>query len=614
MPALSQKARKNGARRGSCLWWPDESWATRPFGTIGGMVDPLTSLAFSIRVGKGIYALLLGSGLSSAAGIPTGWDVTLDLIRKAAAASGEDCGGDPSAWYRTKYGQDADYSELLDNLARTPADRSNLLSSYFEPTAADLEKGLKAPTLAHKSIAQLVARGYVRVIVTTNFDRLLGRAIENEGVSPTVISTADAAKGALPLAHARCTLIKLHGDYRDTRIKNTAAELDSYEPEMDLLLDRVLDEYGLIVCGWSAVWDKALCRAILRSPNRRFTTFWTRRGHLSDEGRTLVSHRQATELEIESADIFFSGLEEKLDAIERYSQPHPVSSQLAVVSLKKFIAENRYRIELRDLVTSETERAFGGLSPLSVSDPSLTLEKISDRMKLYEGTSQVLIHLLAHGAFWGGPSHQKLWCETITRIAGLNKASSGQIHLISLQKYPACLLLYSAGLGAIAGNHYDTLKSLCRDISVVDNGREESLVRAVLPWSVLNAETAMQSLRCGNRFTAMNDRIFNILREPMREYLPADSAYACTFDRFEYLCALVHLDVRLAGFDARAPLGRFVFGHPFHNKSVVELVSEEAKKHGEDWAIIVSGLFPSMARFREVETTYGEKFLSQPWF
>src|SRR6266576_5652978 len=120
------------------------------------MVDPLTSLAFSVSSGRGVYALLLGSGVSTAAGIPTGWDITLDLIRKTAAAFKEDCGSDPVAWYRAKYQLDADYSALLDSLAKTQADRANLLSSYFEPTEEEITKGLKGPTPAHKSIARLV--------------------------------------------------------------------------------------------------------------------------------------------------------------------------------------------------------------------------------------------------------------------------------------------------------------------------------------------------------------------------------------------------------------------------------------------------------------------------
>jgi len=119
------------------------------------MVDSLTSLAFSVHSSRGVYALLLGSGLSTAAGIPTGRDVTLDLIRKRAATGNEDCGTDPATWYKNKSGCDADYSHLLDELAKTPADRTILLSSYFEPTADELSRGLKAPTLAHKVIARL---------------------------------------------------------------------------------------------------------------------------------------------------------------------------------------------------------------------------------------------------------------------------------------------------------------------------------------------------------------------------------------------------------------------------------------------------------------------------
>jgi hypothetical protein len=41
-----------------------------------------TQLAFSVYESKGVYALLLGSGLSRAANIPTGWEITLDLIRR----------------------------------------------------------------------------------------------------------------------------------------------------------------------------------------------------------------------------------------------------------------------------------------------------------------------------------------------------------------------------------------------------------------------------------------------------------------------------------------------------------------------------------------------------
>jgi hypothetical protein len=77
------------------------------------------------------------------------------------------------------------------------------------------------------------------------------RALEEVGVTPTVISAADHLSGALPLTHSGATVIKLHGDYLDTRIKNTEQELAVYDAALDKILDCIFDEYGLIVSGWS---------------------------------------------------------------------------------------------------------------------------------------------------------------------------------------------------------------------------------------------------------------------------------------------------------------------------------------------------------------------------
>jgi hypothetical protein len=53
------------------------------------VIDPLVSLAFSLHTNRGAYALLLGSGVSRAAGIPTGWEVVLDLTERVAQLEGE---------------------------------------------------------------------------------------------------------------------------------------------------------------------------------------------------------------------------------------------------------------------------------------------------------------------------------------------------------------------------------------------------------------------------------------------------------------------------------------------------------------------------------------------
>ena len=84
-------------------------------------VDALTRIAFSIYGSPGVYALLVGSGLSRSAGIPTGWEVTLDLVRRLAIAQGESPQPDWAAWYRAKFDKEPNYSELVADLASSPA-------------------------------------------------------------------------------------------------------------------------------------------------------------------------------------------------------------------------------------------------------------------------------------------------------------------------------------------------------------------------------------------------------------------------------------------------------------------------------------------------------------
>ena len=166
------------------------------------MIDPVHSLAFSIQASPGVYAVLVGSGVSRAAGIPTGWEVTLDLIRKLAELHDKTFGSDPDnpeRWYKKKFEKDADYADLLDELAETPAERQQLLRGYWEPNDRERDEGEKKPTAAHRAIAALAAQGFIKVIITTNFDRLVETALTDAGVVPTVLSSPRSGSGCTPV-------------------------------------------------------------------------------------------------------------------------------------------------------------------------------------------------------------------------------------------------------------------------------------------------------------------------------------------------------------------------------------------------------------------------------
>jgi len=137
------------------------------------MIDPTVRISLALDANKGAYAVLLGSGVSAAAGIPTGWQIVSDLVTKVARLEGADVSGDPISWYKGRYGEEPDYSGLLNAIASSPTKRSLLLRSYFEPTDDERRNGLKVPTAAHRTKAQLALSGHVHLFLTTNFNRLL---------------------------------------------------------------------------------------------------------------------------------------------------------------------------------------------------------------------------------------------------------------------------------------------------------------------------------------------------------------------------------------------------------------------------------------------------------
>lgn len=452
------------------------------------MIDPIHSLAFSIQANRGVYAVLFGSGLSRSAKIPTGWEITLDLVRKLAEISGAGAELSPVEWYRERFNKEPDYSELLDALAKTPAERQQLLRIYWEATDEEREEGAKQPTQAHRAIAGLVAKGFIKVIITTNFDRLMETALADAGITPTVLSSPDQVQGALPLIHTQCCVFKVHGDYLDTRIRNTPNELDSYPPEFDSLLDRIFDEFGLIVSGWSADWDEALRRAIMRAPSRRFTTYWAIRGESGEAAKKLIAHRCAQQVPIKDADSFFTSLQQQVQSLEEFSRPHPLSTEAAVASLKRYLTKPEYRIQLADLVSDEVERVIAAISTqkfaIQTQDaPTPNTETMTARVRAYEAACGTLLAMAIQGGYWADESQHQVWQRALSMLS-MRQAAQGQSYIAwrDLQLYPATLLLYALGLGAIEAGRMGFLAAILKTPIARENREDLPAIKLLPPF------------------------------------------------------------------------------------------------------------------------------------
>lgn len=507
------------------------------------MIDPIHSLAFSIQANRGVYAVLFGSGISRSAKIPTGWEITLDLVRKLAAVAGEECGAKPDEWYRAKYEREPDYSELLDAVAKTAAERQQLLRTYWEPTEDEREEGAKQPTAAHRAIAQLVSKGFIKVIVTTNFDRLMEMALAEVGVVPTVLSTADQVHGALPLIHTQCCLFKVHGDYLDTRILNTPEELSAYPAEFDELLDRIFDEFGLIVCGWSADWDEALRRAMTRAPSRRFATYWAARGGPSASAQQLIDHRGAQVVSIKDADSFFLSVQQQVESLEEFARPHPLSTEAAVAALKKYMSEPRYRIKHSDLVYAELERVLVEVSPAHFpvnggSNPDAT--QFNRRVRAYDAAMGTLTAMAVEAGRWAEDKHHDVWISAIQALAAPRTQNGGFVLWLELEKFPAMLMLYALGVVAVQAGQYSFVQKLLLAEVARENG-DDKLAVQILPSGTFFKNDGDKWLEgFESRHAPLSDWILAWAEPITRRHFPTKKSLEHAFDKFEIIMALAY--------------------------------------------------------------------------
>ena len=559
------------------------------------MVDPIDSLSFSIQANPGVYALLLGSGISRPAGIPTGWEITLDLVERLAAVYKENCEPDPVDWFKGKFGRAPDYSVLLDELTKTRTERQQLLRPYFEANEKEREEGLKQPTAAHHAIAQLAAQGFVKIIITTNFDSLTESALREAGVQPAVLSSPDDLNGALPLPHMQCCVFKVHGDYLDTRIRNTPDELDEYPEEINRFLDRVFDDFGLIVCGWSATWDGALRDAIRRTPSRRFTTYWAARGEPNDEAQLLIENRRAEVVTIEDADSFFQKVQHKVEAIEEFRKPHPMSTEAAVASLKRFLPDPRYQIQLADLVDDEVERVIELTSgaDFDTHRPLPTLETVTARIRAYEAACSTLMAMAVVGGRWAEDFHCDIWQRALQRFSVVPRIA-GKETWLDIRRYPGALLLYALGIGAVNADRLAFLGQLFS--SRVPNERRESApILQLFAPSCLIDRGRLEGMLEGkeHKIFPLNEWMYETLKQFSKKEFPDEEQYHTSFVKLEIFISLSTVYQPKSAWMGAAR-GTFLYRHET-SRNVLQEIKQSISSLGDESPFVKVEIFGKTA-------------------
>lgn len=264
---------------------------------------------FSMRATNVMW--FLGAGASAAAGIPTAYDMIWEFKQQLYISQRR-----VSARAVADLSSPAIRAQLqahIDSLGTLPrADAADEYAELFEaayPAEGDRRAYIEAkiagakPSFGHLALASLMHGQLTRLVWTTNFDTLVADACAKvyDGTGALTTAALDAPDVAIRrIAENRWPVeVKLHGDFRSRRLKNTGDELRFQDARLRRLLVDCCRRFGLVFAGYSGR-DDSVMDAIEATLEEKDAfpggLFWLHRGEglpLSRVGSLLLRAKSA---------------------------------------------------------------------------------------------------------------------------------------------------------------------------------------------------------------------------------------------------------------------------------------------------------------------------------
>ncbi|MFN8288589.1 MAG: tetratricopeptide repeat protein [Chitinophagales bacterium] len=172
-------------------------------------------------------AVLIGSGCSASAGIPTSDGIVQDIEN------------DPGL---KRFIEKCDVKDLPNYMRKLSLhDRKLLMERYINRSKLNL---------AHIFLASLVRNGFVDCVLTTNFDNLALKALTTLNQFPAVYDLA-ATSGYLSGSLTFPAIIYLHGQHTGWRLMLTDPQMQSLKEAITKALTKILEKHTLIIVGYS---------------------------------------------------------------------------------------------------------------------------------------------------------------------------------------------------------------------------------------------------------------------------------------------------------------------------------------------------------------------------
>lgn len=249
----------------------------------------------------GSFAFLLGAGASITSGIQSAEDCVWDWKKQIYISNNPSCESfldihtdcckkNIQMWLDEQgiYPKEGSQEEYVFYAEKT-FPLSNDRTKYFKNLCFN-----KTPNIGYKLLCLLHKYGVLKSVWATNFDGLVERAAHQANITPICVNL-NYTDGIYSAENKQDLLyVALHGDYKYSKLKNTATELDSQQETFAERLKEYFVDKNLIVIGYSGR-DKSLMKALTEAFSRPGSgrLYWCGYGsNINENVRTLLSAAQ----------------------------------------------------------------------------------------------------------------------------------------------------------------------------------------------------------------------------------------------------------------------------------------------------------------------------------
>ncbi len=286
--------------------------------------------------------------------------------------------------------------------------------------------------------------------------------------------------------------------------------------------------------------------------------------------------------------------------------------------MKELLSDPAKRIALDDFVTDHIKQFLDATAPehFPAQGSGIRQEDFNDRVTKYEEVTRGLQQIVILLARWGDKGHIDLLAKIFSRLAeNVERESAGLTLWLHLNWYPLQILMYAAGISAIAAGKYDALRVALETPTqtISSQGRRVALVVPVAANLADITDFFKKIPGQEHHYAPRSELMFAQARPEIEALLFLGKSYEDLFDDFEIYTALVFSDETGRGW---GPVGRY--GWKYHHRgdgNPYDRVVAEAKKHNANWPVTQSGLFKgSHENFLKLAEEFRERLNKLNWW